>query len=59
MKRKLFLAVLCTIGLCLIVACNMDSGTTTASAARSLDTGAESGQTVAENLYTGLDESEQ
>jgi len=39
MKNKLFLTMLCAIGLCLIVACGMDFDTTTESAAENRDTG--------------------
>jgi len=38
MKNKLFLTVLCAIGLCLIFACNLDNDIATASAKKNLDT---------------------
>jgi len=53
MKKKVFLTMLCAIGLCLIAACGMDFDTTTESAAKNLGAG------VAGDLDTAIIEREQ
>ena len=53
MKNKLFLTMLCTIGLCLIFACSMDVDTT-ASIPRNVGTPVESKKEYKDQIYEKL-----